>query len=53
VALPEGITLDPRTRVHVKVVFRPTSVGSDSGEYRLNSNAGGGYVVVRFSGRGV
>jgi outer membrane protein assembly factor BamB len=53
VALPEGITLDPRTRVHVKVVFHPTSVGPDSGEYRLNSNAGGGYVVVRFSGRGV
>jgi hypothetical protein len=53
VPLPEGITLDPRTRVHVKVVFRPTSVGSYSGEYRLNSNAGGGYVVVRFTGRGV
>jgi hypothetical protein len=37
----------------VKVVFHPTSVGPDSGEYRLNSNGGGGYVVVRFTGRGV
>jgi outer membrane protein assembly factor BamB len=53
VPLPEGITIEPRTHLDLKVIFRPTGAGPFSGEYRFNSNAGGGYVVVRFSGRGV
>jgi hypothetical protein len=52
-ALPEGIAIDPHTDVHVKVLFKPTAAGPASGEYRFNSSAGGGYVVVRFSRRGV
>jgi outer membrane protein assembly factor BamB len=53
VPVPEGITLEPHTHLNVKVVFRPTGRGTASGDYRFNSNAGGGYTVVRFSGRGV
>ncbi|HUB35490.1 MAG TPA: choice-of-anchor D domain-containing protein [Solirubrobacteraceae bacterium] len=53
VALPEGITLEPGFKLHVQVTFRPSAPGPDSGEYRFNSNAGGGYTTVRFSGRGV
>jgi outer membrane protein assembly factor BamB len=53
VPLPEGITLEPHTHLDLKVTFRPRGVGPLTGEYRFNSNAGGGYTVVRFSGRGV
>ncbi len=50
--LPEGISLEPRTEIHIAVTFRPTSLGPAHGEYRFNSNAGNGYVTVTFSGRG-
>ncbi|HYB22241.1 MAG TPA: choice-of-anchor D domain-containing protein, partial [Solirubrobacteraceae bacterium] len=53
VPLPAGLAIEPRTRLVLKVTFHPTAVGPASGQYRFNSNAGGGYVVVNFTGRGV
>ncbi|HTR89336.1 MAG TPA: choice-of-anchor D domain-containing protein, partial [Solirubrobacteraceae bacterium] len=52
-ALPEGITIEPGFRLHLKVLFHPTARGEAYGEYRFNSSAGGGYTVVRLRGRGI
>jgi hypothetical protein len=53
VPMPEGITLDPDTGVTQSVTFRPTSTGRFTGEYRLNSNSGQGWIDVQLSGSGV
>jgi hypothetical protein len=51
--MPEGITLDPGTGVTQSVTFRPTSTGRFTGEYRLNSNSGQGWIDVELTGTGV
>jgi outer membrane protein assembly factor BamB len=51
--LPEGITMEPGFKLHVQVTFKPSAPGPAYGEYRFNSNSGGGYTTVRFSGRSV
>ena len=53
VAMPEGITLDPGTGVTQSVTFRPTSTGRFTGEYRLNSDSGQGWITVELTGTGV
>ncbi len=50
--LPEGITFEAGIVVHQTIIFRPTSTGRFSGEYRFNSNDDRGYVTVRFVGTG-
>ncbi len=53
VPMPEGITLDPGTGVTQSVTFRPPQTGSFTGEYRLNSDSGQGWITVRLTGTGV
>jgi hypothetical protein len=53
VPMPEGITLDPGTGVTQSVTFRPTATGRFTGEYRLNSNSGQGWIDVQLTGSGV
>ncbi len=50
--LPEGISLDPGTAVHIPLVFTPTSTGAALGSYRFNSTDGRGPMTVTLSGRG-
>ncbi|MGO9342059.1 MAG: choice-of-anchor D domain-containing protein [Acidimicrobiales bacterium] len=51
--MPEGITLDPGTGVTQTVTFRPTSTGRFTGEYRMNSTSGQGWIDVELTGTGV
>jgi Abnormal spindle-like microcephaly-assoc'd, ASPM-SPD-2-Hydin len=37
VALPEGISIEPRTRLIVKMSFRPTALGPVQGEYAITA----------------
>jgi hypothetical protein len=53
VAMPEGIALDPGTGVAQSVTFRPTATGRFTGEYRLNSDSGQGWINVELTGTGV
>jgi hypothetical protein len=53
VAMPEGITLDPGTGVTQSVTFRPATTGRFTGEYRLNSDSGQGWITVELTGTGV
>jgi outer membrane protein assembly factor BamB len=52
VALPEGISLDPGSSVHVRIVFAPTAKGAASGSYVIRGSDGRGPTVVDLSGRG-
>ena len=53
IPMPEGITLDPDTAVTQSVTFRPSQAGRFTGEYRLNSSSGQGWITVRLTGTGV
>ncbi len=53
VPLPEGITIDQGTLAAVTVSFRPTEAGAATSVYKLNGNDGRGYVILKFTGRGV
>ncbi|MGO9488059.1 MAG: choice-of-anchor D domain-containing protein [Solirubrobacteraceae bacterium] len=50
--LPEGISLDPKTSVRVRIAFTPTTRGAASGRYTIRSTDGRGAVIVTFTGRG-
>ncbi len=50
--LPEGISLDPATFVHVRVSFAPTVRGPAQGRYIINSTDGHGPITVTITGRG-
>ncbi len=52
VALPEGITLDPGSSVHVRIVFAPTAAGPARGTYVIRGSDGRGATVVALAGRG-
>jgi hypothetical protein len=52
VALPEGISLDPGSSVHVRIVFAPTGRGAAGGTYLVRGSDGRGATVVHLSGRG-
>jgi hypothetical protein len=51
--LPEGISLDAKARVHVRVTFAPTQRGPATGTFRVTSTDGRGPIVVHLVGRGV
>jgi hypothetical protein len=53
VALPEGISLDPGTFVHVRVAFTPSARGVAQGRYLINSTDGRGAITVTFTAHGV
>jgi outer membrane protein assembly factor BamB len=53
VQLPEGISLAPGEKAHIRVAFRPNSSGTALGTYRFNSTDGRGPIAVTLSGRGV
>lgn len=52
-AVPEGISLDPGSALHVRIVFAPRHRGRFGGRYLIRGNDGRGPIVVTFSGRGV
>jgi hypothetical protein len=51
-ALPEGISLDPGSSVHVRIVFSPTAAGPAHGSYEIRGDDGRGPIVVALAGRG-
>lgn len=51
--LPEGISLDPHTTLHVRVVFTPHSRGTFSARYLIRGDDGRGAQTISLSGRGV
>lgn len=53
IPLSEGITLDAGAFVRLRIEFEPTSRGPASARYEFNSNAGGGPVIVTFTGVGI
>jgi outer membrane protein assembly factor BamB len=52
VALPEGITLDAGSSVHVRVVFAPTAAGPAHGSYIVHGSDGHAATIVALSGSG-
>jgi hypothetical protein len=52
VALPEGITLDPGSSVHVRIVFAPTATGPAHGSYLVHGSDGRAATVVALAGSG-
>lgn len=53
VPVPEGISLESRTYLDVKIDFTPTARGAFSGRYLFNGTDGRGPLIVRLTGRGV
>ncbi len=51
--LPEGISLDPRTAVHVRIVFELPRRGSFTGRYEIRPDDGRGAHSITITGRGV
>jgi predicted aconitase with swiveling domain len=52
VAIPEGISLDPGSSVHVRIVFAPAAKGSAHGSYVIRGSDGRGPIAVALAGRG-
>jgi hypothetical protein len=52
IALPEGITLDPGSSVHVRIVFSPTAAGPAHGSYIVHGSDGRAATVVALAGSG-
>ncbi len=53
VALPEGITLDPGSSVHVRIVFAPTAAGPAHGQlHRSAAATAAAATVVALAGSG-
>ncbi len=50
--LPEGIGLDPKTYLNIRIAFKPTEKGPATGLYHLNSTDGRGPINVILSGTG-
>jgi hypothetical protein len=51
--LPEGVSLDPGTFVHLKITFAPTTRGRAIGVYHLNGTDGRGPLTVNITGNGI
>jgi hypothetical protein len=51
--VPEGISLERKTYLDVKIDFTPTARGLFNGRYLFNGSDGRGPLLIRLSGRGV